>query len=196
MAERHRLRDLEVREAGHDAVRMFLGARDQRRLDRLQPGIDARAGGAHPQAEIGRDLVVARARGVEAPGGLANDLLEPRFDGHVDVFEREVDGHAVRRELAGDLCEAGVDLGGVIGCDDPRRADHRGVRAAGGDIFFPQALIDGDRRVYLLHDRRGTGTEAAAPHAVAVRRIHHPPRPKPLHVDSGAGAGRIDRGLR
>src|SRR3546814_18029362 len=87
MAERHRLRDLQVREAGHDAARMFVGARQQRRLDRLQARIDTLARGAGPQAEIGRDLIVARARGVEAPGGFADQLLPARFPGPVDVLE-------------------------------------------------------------------------------------------------------------
>src|SRR3546814_7560121 len=75
-------------EAGHDAARMFVGAREERGLDRPQSGIDAPAGGAHPQTEIGRDLIVARTRGVEPPGGFADDRLQPRFDRHVDIFER------------------------------------------------------------------------------------------------------------
>ena len=43
---------------------------------------------AHPEPEVGRDLVVARARRVQAPGRLADQLPEPRLDVHVDVFER------------------------------------------------------------------------------------------------------------
>ncbi len=43
---------------------------------------------AHPEAEIDGDLVVARARGVKAPGRRADDLGEPAFDVHMDVLER------------------------------------------------------------------------------------------------------------
>ena len=144
MAERHRLRDLQMGKAGHDAARMFFGARQQRRLDRAKARVDPLARGARPQAEIGRDLIVARARGVEASGGFTDQFLEPRFDGHVDVFEREVDGDAIGGKFIRDLRQPTVDDDGVIGTDDARGTKHRGVRAAGRDIFFPQTLVDGD----------------------------------------------------
>src|SRR3546814_13819809 len=80
MAERHRLRDLKMREARHDTAGMFVGARQQSGLNRSQPRVDARARGAHPQAEVGRDLVVARTRGVEAAGGFADQRLAPRSE--------------------------------------------------------------------------------------------------------------------
>ena len=51
---------------------------------------------AHPEPEIGRDLVVARARGVQPPGGRPDQLGEPALDIHVDVLERALEG-----ELAG-----------------------------------------------------------------------------------------------
>ena len=76
------------------------------------------------------------------------------------------------------------------------RASGSGVGAAGGDILFPQALVDRDRGVNLLHDRRGSATEAAAPHAVAIRSIRHPPRSKPVSCDPRRASGRINRGLR
>ena len=51
-------------------------------------------GVADIEAEIGRDLVVAGARGVEPPGGRADQFGQPAFDVHMDVFERtlEVEG--------------------------------------------------------------------------------------------------------
>ena len=69
---------------------MLLGAGDE---DPLEGG--ERGGGlvdrpAHPEAEIGRHLVVARAGGVEAPGGGADQLPEPGLDMHVDVLERRI----------------------------------------------------------------------------------------------------------
>ncbi len=133
---------------------------------------------------------------MEPPGGFADQLLQARFDGHVDVFEREVDGHAIACKFVCDLGKAAVDLGGVLGGDDSGRAEHRRMRAARGDIFFPQALVDWDRCVNLLHDRRGSATEAATPHAVAVRSIRHPPRSKSVPCDPRRVSGRIDRGLR
>ena len=69
VAEGHRLRRLQMREAGHHGGGVRLGLVDQRRLqvgERRRRGVDRVA---HPQAEIGRHLVVARARGVQPPGG-------------------------------------------------------------------------------------------------------------------------------
>ena len=65
MAKRNRLRDLQMREAGHDAVGMFFGACHQRRLECAQTSIDFMGRIAHPKAEVGGDLVIARPRGVQ-----------------------------------------------------------------------------------------------------------------------------------
>eukprot|EP01035_Chromulina_nebulosa_P034683 gene34683-biopygen22585 len=59
MAERHRLRALQMRESRHHAVGMFFGARQQRILERDERRRDLVDGVAHPQFEVGRDLVVA-----------------------------------------------------------------------------------------------------------------------------------------
>ena len=88
MAEGDRLRRLQMGEARHDHG----GAVERSGRERpLQPGDLARDRVdrvAHPEAEIDGDLVVARARGVKAPGRRADDLGEPAFDVHMDVLER------------------------------------------------------------------------------------------------------------
>ena len=61
---------------------------------------------ADPEAEIDRDLVVARARRVQPPGRRADQLGKPRFDVHVNVFERA-------REREG----PGLDFGLAPGLD-------------------------------------------------------------------------------
>ena len=102
VAERHRLRGLQMGEAGHRVGGMRRGAVGQRAHHvgdlRRQP-VDRVA---HPQAEIGGDLVVAAARGVQAPAGLADALGQPRLDVHVDVFERRVEGEASGLDLVRD----------------------------------------------------------------------------------------------
>ena len=47
---------------------------------------------AHPKPEIGRDLIVARARGVQPPGRRPDQLGEPALDVHMDVLERALEG--------------------------------------------------------------------------------------------------------
>ncbi len=94
VAERHRLRGLQMGEAGHRIGGMRGGAVGQRAHQVGKLRIEPVDRVAHPQAEIGRHLVVAAARGVQPLAGLADALGQPRLDVHVDVFERLVEGEA------------------------------------------------------------------------------------------------------
>ena len=42
----------------------------------------------NPEAEIECDLIVARARCVKPPRDWSDQLREPRFDVHMNIFER------------------------------------------------------------------------------------------------------------
>ena len=57
---------------------------------------------AHPQAEIGRHLVVAAARGVQPAAGLADALGQAGLDVHVDVFQRGIEREAAGLDLVRD----------------------------------------------------------------------------------------------
>ena len=153
---------------------------DQRALQRLEPGIGLVDRVAHPQAEVGRHLVVAAARGVQAPGHRADQLGEAALDGHVDVLERPVLGHAVALVLGGDLVEPVLDRLRILGRNHPAGAEHRGVRLARGDVLPPQRLVERDRGVNLAHDRARPFGEAPAPHPVGAR--HAPIVPRFAHV--------------
>ena len=87
MAEGHGLRRLQMGEAGHHPVMMGFGAREQGPLQVLQKRVDAVDGIAQPEAKVGGDLIVARARGVQLAAGLADPVGQPGLDVHVDVFE-------------------------------------------------------------------------------------------------------------
>ena len=56
----------------------------------------ASIGVAHPEPEIGRNLIVARARRMQPACRLADQLGQAAFHVHMDVFERALEG-----ELAG-----------------------------------------------------------------------------------------------
>ena len=96
MAEGHRLGDLEMGEARHHRRGFGLGAVDQRLLQVAHRRVEAVDRGAQPQPQIGRDLVVARARGVKPPGGRPDQLGEPRLDIQVDVFVRLAEDESCR----------------------------------------------------------------------------------------------------
>src|SRR3546814_19338780 len=94
-----------------------------------------------------------------------------------------------RAKFVGDLSKPAVDLLRILRSDDSARAEHRGVRAAGGDIFFPQTLVDGNRCVNLLPERRGSATEAAAPLLLSSGRFPLRPLPDPSLANPGPFLG-------
>ena len=106
MAEGHRLGRLHMGEARHDGAGMLLGLREQRPLQRQQALIGALAGGAHPEAEIGRHLVVARAGGVQPPGRRADQLGQPRLDVEMDVFQFALEDELALGDFLFDLLQA------------------------------------------------------------------------------------------
>ena len=65
MAKGHRLRGLQMGEARHDGIGMLDGAINQRALKRRERLVDVVDNVAHVQTEIGRNLIVARTRGVQ-----------------------------------------------------------------------------------------------------------------------------------
>ncbi len=102
MAERHRLRRLQMGEARHHGGGVLERLLGERALIGGERGIDLVDRVAHPQPEIGRDLVVARARGMQPAGRRPDQLGEPALDIHVDVLERALEGElAASRSLTG-----------------------------------------------------------------------------------------------
>ena len=163
----HGLRPLAVGVAGQDRVEVGLGLGEQRLAERPQPlGLPHRRG-PQVQERVGDDLVVAAARRVQAPAGVADQLGEAALDGRVDVLVAGREGERAVAELAGDPLQALVDGGGVLGRDDPRRAEHPGVRARGGHVLRPHAPVDRQRGVDAVEGLVRAGAEAAAPEAPA-----------------------------
>ena len=97
--ERHRLRRLEMGEAGHDGARVLPREPDKHGLEPGEVPVRPVDCVAHPEPEVGRHLVVARPRGVQPPRGLADQLLEPRLYVHVDVLERLREGEVPGLDL-------------------------------------------------------------------------------------------------
>ncbi len=90
-------------EAGHDGGGVLLRVIDERGLERLGVAIDAVDRVAHPEAEIGRHLVVARARSMEPARSRADQLAEPCLDIEVDVLVLEAKGEGAGLDLGADL---------------------------------------------------------------------------------------------
>ncbi len=95
--ERHRLRGLQMREARHHGSGMFQRPLHQRTLERGQCRIGLIDGVADIEPEIGRDLIVARTRGVQPSRSRPDQLAKPALDIHVNVLERALE---IERSLA------------------------------------------------------------------------------------------------
>ena len=94
--ERHRLRALQMGEAWHHGRGVLQRLCGERALVGGERRVDRVDGVAHPEPEIGRDLIVARARRMQPPRGRADQIAEPALDIHMNVLERALEG-----ELAG-----------------------------------------------------------------------------------------------
>ena len=88
VAESDGLRRLQMREAGHRRVRMRRRLARQRQHERRELPIQRVDGVAHPQPEIRRHLVIARARGVQPPAGGADHRGETSLDIQMNILER------------------------------------------------------------------------------------------------------------
>ena len=166
MAEGDGLRRLQMREARHDGAAVRFRLARQRELQRRQRGVGAVDPRAHVEPEIGRHLVVARARRVQPRGRLADQLLEAALDVHVHVFQRAREGELALLDLGEHAVEARRDLARVVLGDDALLGQHGRVRLGGGDIVGGQRLVEADGGVYLLHDLGRRHGEAASPHLV------------------------------
>jgi hypothetical protein len=89
----------------------------------------------------------------------------------MDVFERRIVGHALDFVPFCYPIQAGKDCARGTFVNNRPRAQHRGMRAAAGDVLPPHPLVDRQARVYLAHHRGGAFGEPPAPHWVGARHV-------------------------
>ena len=170
VAEGDRLRRLQMGEARHDncrAVQRTGGERPLQLADLEQDRVDRVA---HPEAEVDRDLVVARARGVQPACGRADDLGQATLDIHMDVFERARERKRARLDFAFDLGETLCDGLGVGDFDDALAREHGEMGLGRHDVLGGKLAVEVDRGVDLIHRLGRAPGEPAAPHRVAHAR--------------------------
>ena len=179
VAEGHRLGRLQMGESRHDRVRMDERLVGERLLQVAQLRVELVDGVAHPEAEIDRHLIVARARRVQASRRRADDFSQPALDIHMNIFERPREREGACVDFRLDPVEPGCNGGGVFRGDDAIGGEHRHMSLGATDVLRREAVVEADGGVDLLHDCIGSAAEPAAPHLVA----HDRPRTKRLeHV--------------
>src|SRR5262249_14990366 len=97
---------------------------------------------AQPQAQVGRDLVVSRARRVQPLAGIAGERGEALFDVEVHVLGVERPGELAGGDLLADLRQALLDRLQVAPGENAARSQHPRVRQRRRDILLGQPLIE------------------------------------------------------
>ena len=112
-------------------------------FDKIDNLVDRRA---QIQPHVGRDLVVARARGVQPLAGVAGERGQAALDVHVHVFEIDRPLELAGADLVADLGEALLDRGEVGGGEDVDRVQHARVCERALDVELSEPPVEIDRR--------------------------------------------------
>ena len=142
MAESHRLGDLQVGEAGHHGVGMLLGQIEQGGLQALDQSDQVVDRGAQPQAHVGGHLVVARAGGVQALAGFADQAVR-RFSMLRWTSSRSSDQSNWPLRTSSRICA--MPCGWRPGRPRsmmPHGSKHGGVGERALNVEFRQALVE------------------------------------------------------
>ena len=145
-----------------DALDIVVRDRREGRDEVVQQGDEPVDGAARIQPQVGRDLVVARARRVQLFAHFADALHELVFDEGVDVL-RAFDGKRSPVDVLEDAFEPFADEGRLFGGDDVRLSEHSRVGDAGGDVNAVKFLVKGERFVEGVGVRRGGSVEPSFP---------------------------------
>ena len=106
VGEAHGLRALQMGVAGQQRVEVLAGAQHERLLEPEQAALRGAGRVAQVEREVRRDLVVAAAAGVEAPGHRPDQVAQARLDVHVHVLEARVEGELAPLDLPADALRA------------------------------------------------------------------------------------------
>ena len=128
MAERHRLRALEMRVAGHQRLRVLFRAVEQHARESLDPRRCLGARVQRPQPERRDDLVVPRPARVDLPP----DLAEQALDRGVHVLVGLLDHRRVERG------EPRLDLRELLRLEDPGDGEPPRVQPRALDVVREQ----------------------------------------------------------
>jgi len=101
----------------------------ERRLPRVEP-------------HVRRDLIVAAARRMQAPAGVADELDQPGLHVHVNVFERRIHLARLRGELVAHTVEPTRDGIRVRRGDQAACGQHAGVGLAATHVVIEQAVVE------------------------------------------------------
>jgi len=172
VTERHRLCGLQVGKAGHDGLGFTLCLFQQAFLQAGDFSQDQVDFVAQPQTDIGRDLVITAATGVQFFTGHADAVGQTRFDVHVHVFQVDAPVELTGFDFALDGFEA-VDDAVALGIGQHANlGQHRGVSHGAHDVVAIKALVESDGGGETRNEGVDGFTEAAAPGLIGLVGAH------------------------
>ena len=163
MRRQDRLRPLEVGVAGQDHVEVAVAPADKRPLESRQLLLHAIDRPADPKAEVGRDLIVAAAGGMEFASRIAQPLDQRPLDVHVNVFELDPEGELPLLNFPANVRQGLLNLKAFVRREQPPGGEHLGVGDRGCDILGVEPPIEAHAFRELLD--------------AAVRRLIEDPTP-------------------
>ena len=163
LGERRHLRALQVRVGGQDRLDVLPCPPHEHPLQRAQR-LDLTFDHApQMQADVGHDLIVAAAPGVQLRPSLADDLGEPALHRHVHVLVLVARHEGAALDLAPHGGEAVLDRLALGAGERAGALQAARVRGAPFDVLAPQAPVEGERRVE--RDERGVALAGEAARA-------------------------------
>ena len=124
---------------------------------------------ANPEPQVGRDLVVAAAAGVELAADVADAVDQGPLDVHVDVFQLLAELEAAGGDFVADLLEASDDLVPLVVGEDADFGEHVGVGDRAADIVGVEPAVEAHAFGELLDTAVGRLVKNTAPRLICQR---------------------------
>ena len=163
LAEGDGLRALQVGVARHDGIlvgaRLRVQGRDDGQHERLQRGDLV----FQIQPQVKRDLIVARAGGMQLFADVTDAAGELGLDEHVDVLGLHVELQRAGLQIREDPGQTANDLVGVRLRQDAAFGEHGGVGHGAGDVLLVHPAVNGDGGVESVGQRRSLRLRPARP---------------------------------
>ncbi len=157
-----------MRVGGHDGVACGFGPLYQGQGPVAQQFLSLRCMLAHVKAQVGRDLLIAAAAGVELQGQLANVRGQFELDEMMHVFGTRIGCQGGAPSAVPAVLEHGIQpiahLGGLGRRQNAGGSEHARVRLAGSNLLGEKPPVKAKGPLPLLKARIERLAEAARPH--------------------------------
>lgn len=167
MCCQHGLGALQMRVAGQYQFAVALGGVEKSALQLPQPIIKGIDGIADPEFNVGDDLIVATAAGVQLASHIAQSFDQGAFDVRVNIFQLYREFEMTALDVGSDGIERRGDGIRFFLGQQANLGEHTSVGLTGANVVPIEPAIDADRFGEGFDARIGVAAESAAPGLVA-----------------------------